>query len=135
MYVPRSLRYTEFGPHNVLWIGILIGFIFHHINTKLWKERIWDKEPGAVIPFRNGTAIRAKNYIVNYTIRPFIYYFGLFIKELDLDSTIDLAQAQAGRKYRRYLFMEYARRNSLDKFRDKNYDFLEISRMYGKDSL
>ncbi|CAG9317655.1 unnamed protein product [Blepharisma stoltei] len=135
MYVPRSLRYAELGAYGFLWIGLLIGIIFHHTETKLWREKIWDKEPGAVIPLRRNFFVRAKNYILNYNVKPFIYYFGLFIKERDLDSTIDLAQAQAGRKYRRFLFMEYARRNSLEKFRDKNYDFLEISKMYGKDSL
>lgn len=115
--------------------AFIAGCSTHHTETKLWKEKKWDKEPGAIIPLRKNPALRFWNYVVEYKYKPMLYYFGLFLREKDLDPQIDLGQFALGRKYRRFLLMEYSRRQSLAKFREQKYDFLEISPMYGKDSV
>lgn len=135
MYVPKAQKPSHWPEVAVLISGFFIGCCWHHFEVRLWKERKWDQVPGQIIPMRKSTFERAYNWIVNVKIVPNLYYIGLFVEDKDLDTQIELSQFVQGRKYRRYLVAEYARRNIYRAQRDNSYDFLEISPMYGKDNF
>ena len=62
-----------------------------------------------------------------------LYYIGLFVEDKDLNTYLDLTQLSQGRKYRRFLVMQYARKQRYLMKKDTRYDFLEISSEYGKE--
>lgn len=134
VYVPRRLK-LHFWGELVVFLGFFaLGSAVHHFETKLWKEKKWEKDPGCVIPFRKPALVRFYNWLVEVKIKSNLYYIGLFTEDKDLEPHLDLQQFVEGRKYRRFLIAEYSRRNFLSAQRNESYDFLEISPMYGKDS-
>lgn len=114
-------------------LGCIVGSFLHNFESRLWKEKKWDQEAGHMIPLREKLLTRTYNYIWNLKVLPFLYYYGLFVEDKDLDTFVDLTQISGGRLYRRYLCMQYSRKMRYRLNRDDRYDFLEISPSYSKD--
>ena len=132
-YIPYKHNITD-KVHGFLFLGgVLIASIIHHFESRLWKEKKWDKESGCSIPLRRPAMIRAWNWLVEIKLKPILYYIGLFIEDQDLDTNLDLSHITQGRKYRRFLVMQYCRKMRYNLRRDNRYDFLEISPSYKRD--
>jgi hypothetical protein len=132
-YIPAKKNLGPIIEIRMFIIGVFLMSTYFHIESRLWKERKWDKEPGEILPLRNRIFLRAYNHFYHVKILPFLYYFGLNIEDVDLNIHVDIQQISIGRLYRRFLCMQYARKMGYIKFRNSNYDFLEISENYGKD--
>jgi hypothetical protein len=132
-YIPSSKNFEYFLSLRLFILGILSISCFYHFESRLWKERKWDREAGQTIPIRNRLILRAYNYIYNIKILPFLYYFGINVEDVDLNIQVDIKQISEGRLYRRFLCMQYARKMGYQKFRKSSYDFLEVSENYGQD--
>ena len=132
-YIPAKKNLGPIFELRLFMIGIFIISTLFHIESRLWKERKWDREPGEILPLRNRSVVRAYHYIYNIKLIPFLYYFGLNISDNDTNIHVNIQQVSQGRLYRRFLCMQYARKMQYLKFRNSDYDFLEISENYGKD--
>jgi hypothetical protein len=46
-YVPKAVKWGYFVPMAACLIGMAVTSVVHGFEYQLWKERKWDKEPGA----------------------------------------------------------------------------------------
>ena len=132
-YIPNRMNVSDRGQLGFFVFGVLLGSLFQSFEARLWKEKKWDIEPGCQIPLRKPFTVRAYKWLIDLKLKPLLYYVGLFIEDIDLDTNVDLTQISEGRKYRRFLVMQYARKMRYNLRRDSRYDFLEISSAFNKE--
>jgi hypothetical protein len=132
LYLPKNKRIL-FSPHWMVFsAGFIIGCTLHFIDTRLWKERKWDAEPGVMLPVRRPFLHRIYMQYIKMKWSMFLYYHGLFLDKKDLDMALNIEHIAQGRMYRRTLAMEYAYKEKRMKMRDDRYDFLDFSAQHGQ---
>mmetsp|Transcript_25684 Transcript_25684/g.44987 ORF Transcript_25684/g.44987 Transcript_25684/m.44987 type:complete len:195 (-) Transcript_25684:8328-8912(-) len=126
----RNREFLQSYNTKVFLAGAL-GFVVVNavllFETRLWKERKWDEEPGCRIPLRNRHAERLYNQVVNVWLLPNLMYYGLIVADRDLNPSVDANQISGGRRFRHFLVAEYVRKEKLKANRDTRYDFLELA--------
>jgi hypothetical protein len=131
-YFTSRARVSQRLDASLLAVGIVIGSLLTHFNNRLFKERKWDEEPGAMIPIQTFLFKRIYTSIITINYVALLYYVGLYIEDKDLAPNIDLTQISQGRIYRRFLVRQYCRKQEYSKKRKGKYDFLEISPEYAR---
>jgi hypothetical protein len=132
-YIPSSLFFQHWQSTKVFICSVLLFSLIFHFESRLWKEKKFDKEPGQMIPLRNRFLFRAYHYLIDIKLKPLLYYTGIWIQQEDLAMEVDIEQIATGRLYRRFLCLQYARKMGYSVYRNSSYDFLEVSENYGKD--
>lgn len=132
-YIPSKYFFMNWQSVKVFYCSVLLFSLAYHIESRLWKERKFDKEPGQTIPLRNKLPYRLYYYLYEIKLKPVLYYMGIWIQKEDIVMDVNIEQIQMGRLYRRFLCLQYARKMGYSIYRNSSYDFLEISENYGRD--